>query len=166
MDRIYINALTKSYSALKEQFEKGDYEENYENCFYAIGTMLHWLLDIVERLWDDKSKYSEFRFINNQLKHNPKIIELHAITGGLVFPEEGIAFGIINDDGEVVPEFVFPEYELIWKKIYDADLDSRYKTDNNFKNQYKAYQQKLQNKNIFETLTSAYEAIIWEYKNN
>lgn len=68
MNDIYIGALTTAYTALKKQVEAQDYEANYKECFYAIGTMLHWLLDVVERLYDDKSKYCEFRFVNNQLK--------------------------------------------------------------------------------------------------
>lgn len=85
--------------------------------------MLHWLLDVVERLYDDKSKYCEFRFANNQLKHNHNIIELHSVEGGLYFPEDGIAFGIINDGGTTESNFAFPAYELVWERFLLAEID-------------------------------------------
>ena len=44
IDKIYISALTTAYSSLKEQYAKDDFEKNYADCFYAIGTMLHWCL--------------------------------------------------------------------------------------------------------------------------
>lgn len=133
--------------------------------------MLHWLLDVVERLYDDKSKYCEFRFVNNQLKHNHNIIVLHALEGGLFFPEEGIPFGITNDDGTIEPNFAFPAFELVWKKIFPAEIEQRYKDNNDPKNvkyikQYMAYQTKLENKNIFETFTAAYEDIINELRHS
>lgn len=162
MNDVYISALTTAYASLKKQIEVQDYEANYADCFYAIGTMLHWLLDVVERLYDDKSKYCEFRFINNQLKHNHNIIELHSVDGGLFFPEDGIPFGIINDDGMVESTFAFPAYELIWKEFSLTEIDERYNNDTNSKNQYIAYQKKLENKNILDTFTAAYEDIINE----
>lgn len=156
IDKIYISALTTAYSYLKEQYAKDDFEKNYADCFYAIGTMLHWLLDVVERLYDDKSKYCEFRFVNNQLKHNPNIIELHSVEGGLRFPEDGIPFGLINDDGTIESSFAFPAYELVWKEISATDIKDKYKK------QFVAYQTKLQNKNIIDTFSIVYEDIIKE----
>ena len=166
MDNIHIFALTKAYWALREQLEKGDYEKNYTHCYYAIGTMLHWLLDVVERLYNDKSKYCEFRFINNQLKHNTSIVELHSISGGLYFVDEGFPFGVIDADEKTESSFVFPEYELVWKKIIVADLDKRYTTKSEYINQVNAYQNNLQNKNILESFTTVYESIMNEVKSS
>ena len=166
MDNIYISALTKAYFALREQLKKGDYEKNYTECYYAIGTMLHWLLDVVERLYNDKSKCCEFRFINNQLKHNASIIELHSISGGLCFVKEGFPFGVIETDGEIASTFVFPEYELVWKEINIADLDKRYTIESKYINQINAYQNNLQNKNILESFTAVYESIMNEVKSS
>ena len=82
-----------------------------------------------------------------------------------------IPFGITNDDGTIEPNFAFPAFELVWKKIFPAEIEQRYKDNNDSKNvkyikQYMAYQTKLENKNIFETFTAAYEDIINELRHS
>ena len=65
-------------------------------------------------------------------------------------------------------------FPCIWaslEKIFPAEVEQRYKDNNDPKNikyikQYMAYQTKLENKNIFETFTAAYEDIINEVRHS
>ena len=77
-----------------------------------------------------------------------------------------IPFGITNDDGTIEPNFAFPAYELVWERFLLAEIDERYIKGKNSKKQYLAYRTKLENKNIFETFTAAYEDIINELRHS
>lgn len=154
IDKLYLQALDKAYLELQTQLSDKNALSNEFECFYAICTMLHWALDCVERIWvDDKQKYIEFRFANNQIKHNTKIISLQRIGGGLAFPPQGIPFGVINDDKSVTPLLCFPAMEYKWSNV-DESLLSEFA-----KKQLPEYRTKIMEKSIMDTLTALYQDI-------
>ena len=155
IDELYLQALDKAYLELKTQLSNKNAFSNEFECFYAICTMLHWSLDCIERIWaNDKQKYKEFRFANNQLKHNVNIVSLQRVGGGLAIPPQGIPFGVINADNNVTPMLCFPQMEYKWSDINDSVITDRFA-----KMQLPEYRTKLVEKSVVDTLTALYQDI-------
>ena len=135
------NELNCSVMAAKSDLNK---PELMKEVGFRLGTCLHWLIDVWERVESKcidnshKSYFSAFRYANNKLKHEVTLVELQQRTGGFSFP---IHF-----------PHVIPAVTIKWVKL---DLG-----ESKNKGQHNNYQNLLQGKEIIETVNSAKEIVL------
>lgn len=143
-------ALRKSYDELCSvvNISKNDLnnDELKKDVNYRLGTCLHWMMDLWERVESDeeiqilqehKVLFSAFRYANNELKHGRTLVTLYQRTGGFSFP---ISFPL------EIPSITFR-----WAEI---DLSA-----SRYENQFKHYQALLEGKDIVETVQDAINLI-------
>lgn len=143
-------ALRKSYDEFCSVVDcsKNDLnnDEIKKDVNYRLGTCLHWMMDLWERVASDeetqilqehKALFSAFRYANNELKHGKTLVTLYQRTGGVSFP---ISFPL------EIPPIAFR-----WAEI-DLSLPK-------YESQFKHYQDLLEGKDIVETVQDALHLI-------
>ena len=117
-----------------------------KECFFAIGTALHWVTDSIDRIPEKQIKdehkkiFSGLRFANNCLKHNRTFIKAHEAKGHTYPYDYPYDYGT----------------HFIWLSLDEVDVwDSKEKQRANYKNNFEG-------KNVFVTMSDIVN-IIKEY---
>lgn len=146
-NHLLLYAYEKEFEIL-EDMSSGISRYRYEELFRVTKNLVHSLIDCQERIINDikdknhKSYFSAFRFVNNKLKHEKKLIDISEKADGITFPSKL--------DGSA------RSYHYVWSKNEKLGNSDKYKY------QREAYKKILEMKPIIYTFRDI-DAILKEY---
>ena len=129
--------LYSAQKAVKHISKVGAENADDKECFFIIGTALHWVIDCIDRIPDTQIKeehkklFSGLRFANNCLKHNITFTKAHKAKG------HGYPYDFPYDYGT----------HFIWASLDEVNVwESKENQRTNYKNNFEG-------KNVFITMS-------------
>lgn len=143
--------LYSAQKAVKHISKVGAENADDKECFFIIGTALHWVIDCIDRIPDTQIKeehkklFSGLRFANNCLKHNITFTKAHKAKG------HDYPYDFPYDYGT----------HFIWTSLDEVNVLERKE------NQRMNYKNNFEGKNVFITMSEImseiekYYEILW-----